>query len=83
MVLDGCGTHSPSKNRSDGGCVLPRQGLDMPARAQYNTTKAICGMSMRSADTRDEEPSAESFFTHACAERGPLEAAPGKVRIEN
>jgi hypothetical protein len=30
---------------------------------------------------RDEEPSAESFFTHACAERGPLEAAPGKARI--
>jgi len=32
---------------------------------------------------RDEEPLAESFFTHACAERGPLEAAPGKTRIEN
>jgi hypothetical protein len=26
---------------------------------------------------RDEEPLAESFFTQACAERGPLEAAPG------
>jgi hypothetical protein len=26
---------------------------------------------------RDEEPPAESFFTNACAECGPLEAAPG------
>jgi len=23
------------------------------------------------------------LFTHACAERGPLEAAPGKTKIEN
>jgi hypothetical protein len=30
---------------------------------------------------RDEEPSAESFFTYACAERGPLEAAPGKSEV--
>jgi len=34
---------------------------------------------------RDEAPLAESFFSHAYAERGPLEAAPGnaKLKIEN
>jgi hypothetical protein len=56
----------------------------MPARARYNSVKAICEMSTRSTSThRDEEPLAESFFIDTCAERGPLEAAPGKTRIEN
>jgi hypothetical protein len=51
--------------------------LDMPRFGQYNTAKAICGMSRRSAHTEMKKPSAESFLKHACAERGPLEAAPG------
>jgi hypothetical protein len=54
----------------------------MHACGQYNTGKAMRDEYAQNAH-RDEEPSAESFFRHACAERGPLEAAPGKARIEN
>jgi hypothetical protein len=53
----------------------------MPTHARYNTGKAICGMSTRSAPHRDEALLAESCFRYACAERGPLEAAPGNVLV--
>jgi len=52
----------------------------MHARGQYNTGKAMRDEYAQNAH-RDEEPSAESFFRHACAERGPLEAAPGNAKV--
>jgi hypothetical protein len=39
-------------------------------------------MSTRSAHTEMKSRWLKAL-THACAERGPLEAAPGKERIEN
>jgi len=55
----------------------------MPARTQYNTQQGDMRDEYAQCPYRNEEPLAESFFMHACAERGPLEAAPGKTRIEN